>query len=66
MGMFEGVVAELRVWNLALTEDFIRDNMRCVASPKVRVALHPTYSRNGALHPNKICRPCTNPTRLCC
>jgi len=30
MGMFEGVVAELRVWNRALPEDEIRDNMRKV------------------------------------
>jgi len=30
MGMFEGCVAELRVWNLALSEDDIRDNMRKV------------------------------------
>ena len=28
MGMFEGVVAEWRVWNLPLSEDDIRDNSR--------------------------------------
>lgn len=30
MGMFKGCIAELRVWNLALSEDDIRENMRKV------------------------------------